>query len=212
MTPTRRAAPSRPGTRRAGLRRPTFLTCRLALAAAVLAAAAGCSSHAAPDSRASGDAASAVHDLGAVPIPSPPTAQATPTANEHHLQLVAMGDAVHVNLPGVQADIQASGPTEDLPAPATGSTRPPDHTAGTITLTVTQATAALTVHAGDLTSRDQQGQNVALTALGSATITAAPGHPATITLRGTFQAGAAELTWRHDRKTLAIWDFNIELD
>jgi hypothetical protein len=33
-----------------------------------------------------------------------------------------------------------------------------------------------------------------------------------MTLRGTVCSGAAELTWRHDGKVMAIWDFNIEPD
>jgi hypothetical protein len=211
MTSTRLAAPRRPGTRRAGPRRVTPQTFALALAATALAVAtAGCASHSSPAAQATGNAADTVKRLGAVPIPTAPAAKATPTADEKHLQLVAMGDAVNAHLPGVQAVIRASGPTGT--APTVSGARPPDHTTGTITVTVGQATAPLTLRAGDFTSRDQLGKGVPLTSAAPASVTAAPGHPATVTLRGTFRAGAAELTWRHDGKVIAVWDFTIELD
>ncbi|OLZ66333.1 hypothetical protein AV521_27840 [Streptomyces sp. IMTB 2501] len=212
MTDSRPVAHGRPGIRRAGPRRPIPHALGLALAATALALT-GCSSHAAPASAstsASDSAADTVKNLGAVPIPTPPTAQATPTADDKHLQLVAMGDAVHARLPGVQAVIRASGPAEDLPT-RSGS-RPPDHTTGTITIRADQVTAPLAVRAGDFSSHDEQGKNVALTATSANSVTASPGHSATLTLHGTFRSGAAELTWRHAGKVIAIWDFNIELD
>ncbi len=33
-----------------------------------------------------------------------------------------------------------------------------------------------------------------------------------VTVAGTFDSGAAQITWRHDRHVLAIWTFTIELD
>jgi hypothetical protein len=207
MFTSRLAAPRRPGIRRAGHRRLIPHALGLALAATALAVT-GCASHSTPGAQASGNAADTVKKLGAVPIPTPPTAKATPTADDKHLQLVTMGDAVSAHLPGVQAVIRASGPTQDVTARS--GTRPPDHTTGTITITAGQATAPLPLRPGDFTSRDQQGKNVALTASG--TVTATPGHPATVTLHGTFRAGAAELTWRQGGKVIAIWDFTIELD
>jgi len=220
-TTTRRTATRRAGRRRAAV---TALT---ALALSPLTALASCgtghhpahagagagtrSASANANAVASGDAADTVRSLGAVPIPRPPTAQATPTASEHHLQLVAMGEPVNAHLPAAQAVVRASGPTEDLPRTAPGAPLP-TATAGTVTVTLDHATAALTVHAGDFDSRDEQGRTVALHPVGASTATATPGHRAALVLRGTFHSGAAELTWRPDHHVVAVWDFTVELD
>ncbi|MGW0473891.1 hypothetical protein [Streptomyces coeruleorubidus] len=87
-----------------------------------------------------------------------------------------------------------------------------DHAVGTITVTVRDATGPLTLHAADFSSRDENGTAIRLAARGPAAVTARPGQVATLTLVGTYEAGAAELTWRHDGKAVAVWDFNIELD
>jgi hypothetical protein len=130
-------------------------------------------------------------------------------ATENHLQLVAMGAPIRAQLPGVTAVVAATGPVEDLPS--TGG-QVPDHTTGTISIAITQSTGPLAIAAGDFSSRDEQGQNVSLTPHGPDTVTAAPGKPAPLTLVGVYHSGAAQLTWRHDGKVVAIWDFNIELD
>ncbi|MGW1195486.1 hypothetical protein ACWD4B_06440 [Streptomyces sp. NPDC002536] len=211
MNTPRCTAPSRAGFGLPGLRRLTRTACRLALAAAVLTAAAGCGGGHAASSRSADDGSRTVQDLGAVPIPPPPSAQATPTADEKHLQLVAVGSPVRAQLPESTAVVRASGPTEDLPDPTPGG-KPPEHVTGTLTITLDQATAPLTVQAGDFTSRDEDGKDITLTPSGATAATATPGHPATLALNGTFAAGAAQLTWRHDGKTVAVWDFSIELD
>ncbi|MEV8475668.1 hypothetical protein [Streptomyces sp. NPDC051173] len=211
MNTPRHTAPGRAGSGLPGLRRTALAACRFVLAAALLTGASGCGGGHTTAAGHPDDATGTVHDLGAVPIPSPPAAQATPAADEAHLQLVAMGSPVRATLPEAGAVVRASGPTEDLPSPAPGG-KPPESTTGTLTITFDQATAPLTLHAEDFASRDEQGKDIALTPAGATTVTAAPGHPATLTLTGTFQAGAAQLTWHHDRKTVAVWDFNIELD
>ncbi|WP_164835866.1 hypothetical protein, partial [Actinacidiphila soli] len=201
--------PGRAGSSQPGLRRFALTVRRLAPAAAVLAALAGCAGHQAPSSNSTGNAASTIHNLGAVPIPSPPTAQATPTADAHRFQLVAIGDSVQANLPGTGAVIQASGPLYNVP---TTGVRPPDHVTGTITIAVSQATTPLTIKAGDFTSRDEKGKIVSLAPTGAPAVTVTPGHRATLTLTGTFHQGAAQVTWRHNGKVMVIWDFTIELD
>ncbi|MFF0126193.1 hypothetical protein ACFYTG_10775 [Streptomyces mirabilis] len=210
MTAARPAAPRRAGLRRPGAWRtnPKTTLAALACTALTLAALAGCGGHSTP--KATDDAADTVKSLGAVPIPSPPTAQATPTASEKHLQLLAMGYSVHAQLPGADAVVTAGGPTENPIAKPGGGV--PDRATGTITVTVREATGPLTLHAADFTSRDENGNAIHLTAHGPATIAARPGRTATLTLAGTYKAGAAELTWRHDGKTIAVWDLNIELD
>ncbi len=209
MNAARTAAPRRADRGRPGLRR-ALPRLRLALpSCALLALLAGCASHPASTDGGNGDAASTVRSLGAVPIPSQPAGQATPTADEHHLQLVAMGAPVRAQLPGGTALVVASGPVEDLPS--TGG-RMPDQTKGTITVTVSQATAPLTLKADDFTSRDEQGKDVSLAPVGSPAVTASTGKSANLVLSGTYHSGAAQLTWRHDGRVVAIWDFNIELD
>ncbi|MEU5431860.1 hypothetical protein AB0G73_00615 [Streptomyces sp. NPDC020719] len=208
MTAVHTAAPRRAGFRRPGAWRTNSKTALAALAGTALALAlAGCGGHSTP--KATDDAANTVKSLGAVPIPSPPTAQATPTATDKHLQLLAMGYSVNAQLPGGSAVVTAGGPTEEPIATHGGV---PDHATGTITVTVREATGSLTLHAGDFTARDENGTAVDLSARGPETITARPGQPVTLTLVGTYKAGAAALTWRHDGKTVAVWDFNIELD
>ncbi|WNM33417.1 hypothetical protein RKE30_25015 [Streptomyces sp. Li-HN-5-11] len=208
MTAVRTAAPRRAGLRRPGAWRTNPKTALAPLACTALALMlAACGGHSTP--RATDDAADTVKNLGAAPIPRPPTAQATPTAGEKHLQLLAMGYSVHAQLPGADAVVTAGGPTENPIAKPGGV---PDHANGTITVTVREATGPLTLHAADFTSRDENGKAVPLSVRGPATVTARPGHTAALTLTGTYEAGAAELTWRHDGRTIAIWDFNIELD
>lgn len=191
----------RAGTNRLGPRRTQLIIGAMLL---VLAAAA-CTSHA-TDSR--DPAADTVHSLGAVPIPSPPTAQATPLADENHLQLLAIGAPVRAVLPEASAVVAASGPTEDLPSAGPM----PKRVTGTITITIDAATAPLTIAATDFTSRDERGNPVSLTARGARTVTVGPGQAATLTLTGTYGSGAAQITWRHRGKVIAVWDFNIELD
>ncbi|MBD0744024.1 hypothetical protein [Streptomyces sp. CBMA152] len=208
MTAARTAAPRRAGLRRPGAWRTTPKTALAALACTTLALAlTACGGHSTPT--ATDDAADTVKSLGAVPIPGPPTAQATPTATDKHLQLLAMGYSVHAQLPGASAVVTAGGPTEEPIAKSGGV---PDHANGTITITVREATGALTLNATDFTSRDENGTAIALSTRGPSSITARPGQTATLTLTGTYKAGAAALTWRHDGKTVAVWDFNIELD
>lgn len=157
----------------------------------------------------SASAADTVRSLGAVPIPSAPTAAPTPTADEGHMQLLAIGEPVRARLPTGDITLTALGPEQVTPS--TGGT-PPQQTQGIITVTATDATSAVTLTAADFTSHDELGNALALTALGPATATAAPGHPASLRLSGTFHSGAAQITWRHDEKVVAVWDFNIELD
>ena len=179
-----------------------------ALTATVLLAS--CTSQ--PASKPKADSAAAViSSLGAVPIPTAPTGIPAPvTASVGHPQLVAMGAPVRVTLPGgAQVVITASGPTENLPA---GQAKPTGPVVGVISVTVTSSVGSLGLAAADLDSRDQTGQPVVLTPVGSATATATPGHPATVQLSGTFHQGDAQINWRQGGHVLAIWDFTIETD
>ena len=171
---------------------------------------AGCTSQ--PASKPNNDSPAAViSSLGAVPIPTAPTGVPAPVnASIGHPQLVAMGAPVQVTLPGgAQGVITASGPTENLPA---GQVKPTGPVTGVISLTVTSGAGSLRLATADLESRDQTGQPVALTPVGPATVTATPGHPATLHLSGTFHQGDAQINWRQTGHVLAIWDFTIETD
>jgi hypothetical protein len=200
------AAPGQAGERRPGPRRISISPRPIALTCAVLVLAAGCTGK---TSAGDDDAAKTIRSLGAVPIPSRPAAHATPVASEHHLQLVAMGEPVRAELPPANAVVVASGPLQD---PITIPGKVPDHALSTITVTVSGSTGDLTIKDTDFSSRDEEGKAIRLKARGPASVTASPGHPATLTLAGTYESGAAQLTWRHDGKVVALWDFNIELD
>lgn len=186
-----------------GVRRLAF-----ALAAVPVAVlAVGCGS-----SKSSSDqsAADVVSKLGAVPIPSPPKTQPTPSADEAHPQLVAIGSAVAVTLPSGSGVITALGPAEELPTPSPAT--PPSHVDGTITLRVAAKTGTLKVTAADLSSRDDHGTDIALTPVGPAQAAAGGGGTEDLVVRGTFASGAAQITLREDGHVVAVWDFNIELD
>jgi Flp pilus assembly protein TadG len=121
-----------------------------------------------------------------------------------------MGAPVQVSLPGnAQALITASGPAGD-PAPA-GAT-PNSSVTGTITVTVTPSAGTVRLSVADLVSRDQTGSPVTLTAQGPASLTASPGHPATLKVTGTFHTGGAQINWQQAGHVLAIWDFTVEND
>ena len=196
------AASRRTGFGRSGVRRLIIV-----LAVPVALLAAGCGGGSTGAGQSSKDV---VAKLGAVPIPIAPATQPTPSADESHPQLVAIGSAVSVTLPGGTGVITALGPTEDLPTPAPA--KPPSQVSGTITLRVAPASGTLTVRAADLSSRDDHGNNITLTAVGPNQVIATAGTNAPLTVRGTFQSGAAQITLRQDGHAIAVWDFNIELD
>lgn len=126
-----------------------------------------------------------------------------------------MGDRVAVTTrAGGTALAEALGPqqfttTPIIPTPG----KPPPSTPATIQLQV-KATgrAPVTVRTADLVSRDDTGAVIRLTAVGPSSMTVAPGHQATVTVRGTFRSSSAQVTWSPDGVPLAVWDFTIELD
>ena len=180
------------------------------LAAGLTTALAACSSGNTATPRTPSDASAVVQQLGSVPVPTPPSATPTPVASPDHPQLLSIGEPVRADLPGgVSAVLTVSGPVTVAPPP--GST-PPEPVQGTLTVTITSVSGTLTVHASDLTSRSEMGKTVPLSALGAADVTASPGHPATIQMRGIYTDGAAQITWASGGKAIAVWDFNIETD
>ncbi|WP_353649121.1 hypothetical protein ABLG96_20305 [Nakamurella sp. A5-74] len=160
----------------------------------------------APASQA-GSPADVARVYGSVPIPTAPSAQPIASASEGHPTILEMGAPVRVSLPGsVRAVVTALGPVELTPAPGTPSTP------GIITVDVVTEQGTLTVAAGDFSSRDETGRVVTLQPRSARSVTATPGHPARVVVRGTYDGGAAQVTWRHDGRVVAVWDFNIELD
>lgn len=195
------AAARRTGFGRSGVRRRLRTAALVLPLAAVLAGCGGGSG---------GSSSEVVNKLGAVPIPSAPSGQATPTADESHPQLVAIGSAVSVTLPTGTGVVTALGPTEDLPTPAPA--KPPTEVPGTITLKVTANTGTLKLRVADLSSRDDHGDDIKLSAVGPDQATVNAGGTATLVVRGTFQEGAAQIAMQQDGHLVAMWDFNIELD
>lgn len=155
-------------------------------------------------------AASVTSRLGAVPIPSTPAVEPTPVASRPDPQLLAMGAPVVVRLPGAAATITTYGPVELTPY--LGGATLPTHTVGIITVTATPTAGSVTLRAADFLSRGETGTLVSLAPVGPASVTATPGKPAHLRIKGTFSSGAAQVTWRYRGKVLVIWDFNIELD
>lgn len=171
---------------------------------------AACSHETPPAPAPSAPDPSAISSLGAVPIPTAPAAPATPTATERKLALLAIGEAVNAQLPDADATVTALGPRELTPY--TGGAKPPQSTVGIITFTVKPSRGSLTIKASDFTSKDETGASVTLRPVGAARASAATGSTTRLRVKGTFHSGAAEVTWRHNDKVVAVWDFNIELD
>ena len=163
-------------------------------------------------------ASAVVSQFGAVPIPSARGgADPTPTASSGRPQLLAMGAPVNVRLAGVAAVATALGPVQLAPAGTPASTSPASagpqrSTPAEMRLTVKATSGSLSVTAADLSSRDENGSAVVLTASGPDRVTAVPGRPATLIVRGIYDNGSAQLTWRHDGAVVAVWVFTIELD
>ncbi|MFE0464085.1 hypothetical protein ACFW1A_33005 [Kitasatospora sp. NPDC058965] len=147
---------------------------------------------------------------GAMAIPSAPASRPPVTAAPGHAQLVAMGDAVHLDLGGRQGQITATGP--DLVQTAPGADgKPPAQSAGTVTVVLRSTTGDWALDPAALSATDELGKPIRLTP-DAAAVTATPGHDATLRLSGTFTAGHATLTWAEAGTTLATWDFEVELD
>ncbi|HEX3613547.1 MAG TPA: hypothetical protein VHU88_17795 [Sporichthyaceae bacterium] len=173
-------------------------------AAVLLLAGCGSSAASAPDT---------VAKLGAVPIPTAPSAAPPPQADEGHPQLLAMGAPVYVTLPGARGVIVATGPYFAAPPLPTSAPAAQDNpVVGTFTLHLTAWSGSFRVALGDLNSRDEQGRTVALTAVGPDSVQVSPAAPAKLVLRAQYHSGSAQLTLRHDGKVLAVWDFSVELD
>lgn len=201
MTTSHSATVRRAGTRRPGARRGHSLLSLLTASALALGTAA-CSTSTADDS-----ARDVVQSLGAVPIPTAPATEPTPTADQQHPQLLAIGAPVEAILPTGRATITALGPEIDLP---TGTTKPPEQVNGTITLRVVTESGSITVAATDLTSRDDSGNDIRLTPVGASGATGTPGTAVELKVAATFHTGAAQITLRHAGKIIALWTFNVE--
>ncbi len=196
----RRIRVRRSGSGRAAA--PALLTLSLA---AVLTAA-GCSGSASPPDKAS----EVVHSLGAVPVPTAPTAIPTATANGTRPALLEIGAPLRVTLPGVRALVTALGPTQSVEYD--GGSTAPISTVGTFTIDLRVQTGSLAVTASDFSSRNETGEIVSLRPAGPTAVRAKAGQRTELKISGTYESGAAQVTWRHAGKVVAIWDFNIELD
>ncbi|MFI6688949.1 hypothetical protein [Streptomyces sp. NPDC050485] len=149
-------------------------------------------------------------DLGRVPIPTPPPSPVVPTASAGHAQLVAMGDAVHLDLGSQQGQVTATGPALDLPAPSPGAAVP-TASKGSITVVLHVTAGNQVLNADALAVTDELGHTVPFIP-DAPSATASPGHDAILHLAATFTAGHSTLTWNNAGKPLATWDFEVELD
>ncbi len=153
---------------------------------------------------------STTDELGRVPIPTAPASPIVPTAAPGKAQLVAMGDAVHLDLGAQQAQITATGPDLAVTAPANGGA-PPTASRGTVTVTLRVPAGSVELNAAALGVTDELGHPVPFTS-DRAAVTATPGHDAVLHLAATFAAGHSTINWSNAGKPLATWDFEVELD
>jgi len=178
-------------------------------------AVTGCTSSDSTGATATPGAAEVVASLGAVPIPTPATSAPLPTASAGHVAVLAMGEPAAVVLAsGSRATVTASGPEQDSTAPVLPTPgKPPPATRATVTVSVRATGGGATVlRAADLLSRDDTGASIALTPVGPASVTAAPGTTRQLRVSGLFHSGSAQVTWRPAGAPVAVWDFTIELD
>lgn len=185
---------------------------------AVLAGTAACTGSGAgrPDPAAAGrsttapDPSAVVASLGAVPVPPTTAPDPTPSASAGHPALSAVGGPIAISLGQEgRAVVTVLGPTQATDGQSDG---PASSTRAYLTLQLRQVAGSATVRADELTSRDETGEKIALTSSGPARVTTRAGRISTLKVVGTFDSGAAQITWRHHGKVLAVWTFNVELD
>lgn len=165
--------------------------------------------------RATPGPSAAVRSLGAVPIPPRTVPQPTPKAAAGHPALSAAGGPIAVSFGDEgSALVTVLGP-EPASTVARGSVRgaaPGKRTRAYLTLVVRQVKGRATIRADELTSRDETGRPVRLTAEGAKVITTHTGSMSKLRVEGTYDSGAAQVTWRHQGQVLAVWTFTVELD
>lgn len=178
----------------------------------IAAALSGCSGSGSSQSSASG----VVSSLGAVPIPTAPRSESTESAAPGKPAVLAIGGPVAVRLGSTRLLATALGPEQVVSAPPSGPSAEhsalPTSTQATITLRIVPSAGSVRVLTKDLSSRDETGRLITLTPVGPDSAIASPDHPVTLKVMGTFDSGAAQVTWSEEGHPLAIWTFNIELD
>ncbi len=207
-----------PGTR-FGFNRARWgsFTLAVAVTGAALAGVAGCTgsgaTHPAPTAASSAvepDPSAVVASLGAVPVPPSSAPEPTPSASAGHPALSAVGGPIAMSLGQEgKALVTVLGPTQATDGQSDG---PASRTRAYLRLRVAQTQGSATIASSELTSRDETGRSIALKTDGPRTITTHSGKTSTLTVVGTFESGAAQVTWRHHGRVLAVWTFNVELD
>lgn len=182
----------------------------LVLSALCLGLSAACTSSPAALSQ-DAQAAAVVDSLGAVPIPTAPATDPTPTATPAAPQLLAMGAPTLAVLDArTRATVTASGPDQVVTTGPGGT--PATTTPAVITVTAATSSGSVVLGVGDLVCRDDGGNVIALTPVGPVSADVPTGSTGAIRVSGVFRSGAAQLTWRPSGHTVALWDFTIELD
>lgn len=158
------------------------------------------------------EASAVVSRLGAVPIPPSRAPEPTPKAAAGHPALSAAGGLIEVSLGAEgRALVTILGPEQVHNAPV-DKAGPKRSTQAYLTLQMKQLKGRATVRADELTSRDETGHFVGLRSVGPAKVSTRSGKISTVKVEGTFDTGAAQVTWRHHGRVLAIWTFTVELD
>lgn len=195
---------------RAGLCRPGLRALRFpAVGAAALAVAAltlsGCSSASAPE---------AAPHAGQYPVATPVAETTTmPTAAAGRYQVLPAGEPVDVRLPGGrEAVVDVLGPDVTVPAVSgSGPTAEVVHGRLDFTVSVKVVHGSLTVPATTFLGLDERQSPFPLTS-DKTSVTASPGHDATLHLTGRFEVGHTTLTWQPAGSPLVTWDFTVEPD
>ena len=156
------------------------------------------------------DPSAVVSSLGAVPIPPSTAPEPTPSASAGHPALSAVGGPIAMSLGSEgKAVVTVLGPTQATDGQSDG---PASKTRAYLRLRVAQTKGSATISSSELTSRDETGRSIALATDGPTTITTHAGKTSSLKVVGTFESGAAQITWRHHGHVLAVWTFNVELD
>lgn len=213
-----RPAPARPGRR---LPVPAGL-----VAVAVLCTlAAGCSSSAGalptpvrstPVSRAGGSGGTGEQTYGSLPSWLPtatvPVGRVV-TASAAHPRLGIEGDTMAVDLPAGRVMVTVVGPS----VPEEGRFPIPASTRCTFTVTMSGATAAVPITAGQWTATDERSLDhhvraVSLTG-GPAPRAAAAGSTVSFRLVADLPPGSGALSWAPVRAAqVGTWEFDVEID
>lgn len=208
---------SGPLRRFAGAARPANALGGLVLSLAVASLAAGCASSGHAATRSSPAAGRVSHDdqtYGSLPSWLPtaaPDVGRVVTTSETHPRLGIQGDTMRVVLPTARLLVTAVGPA----VPEEGHFPIPASTRCEFTVTMTGADHTVPIIASQWTAVDERNVLHELRPVGSMiprSVTPAAG-PVSFELVADLPPGSGALIWSPDHgRTVATWDFDVEID